>query len=599
MNAGGMNYIYGDYEAALYRYLQAVKIGELVAPEDVGGVYSNIGMLYNEIDILGKAEGYLNLSLVNKKKYKSDSAGFIKTLNVLGIIARKKKDYDKSISLLSRAEKIGISNDLYLDLGDINHNLFETYYRIGAKDKQLYHLKRSVAYYDSAGLGSNFYAEKGELAKYYLENDEIQKAGKILEDIFKVYDELNFETRDKQLLNELYGVYLIQVNQSKKAALYLRRALALKDTIHEKSKLNEASNLELRLNMERKSEIDSLKRVKEVEKKNLEELKKEAEYEAEIASQKLISSLGFGGGAFAILIALLLYRANRNKTKANRIIQKQKSEIETKQIEILDSMQYAKRLQDAIMPDFEQFQKLFKDGFVIYRPKDIVAGDFIFLEEVNDGSSREVFFAVADCTGHGVPGAMLSIVGANGLKRCIREHLLRDPSQILNVLSQIVAENFSTSRETIRDGMDIALCCIKYSSSSIELKYAGAMNPLWIINPNREEWSKDAFPFSNGYGASLNADKRAVGYNEKQTNFTTKTITLNKGEKIYLFSDGYADQFGGEKGKKMKTAVFRRLVCELYAKSMGDQKQALTDHFDNWKGNTDQVDDVCVLGIEV
>lgn len=155
---------------------------------------------------------------------------------------------------------------------------------------------------------------------------------------------------------------------------------------------------------------------------------------------------------------------------------------------------------------------------------------------------------------------------------------------------------FSTCTVVFGQVDSLRLVFDKAEEDSIKMDAAAE---LWIINPNREEWSKDAVPFSNGYGASLNADKRAVGYNEKQTDFTTKTITLNKGEKIYLFSDGYADQFGGEKGKKMKTAVFRRLVCELYAKSMGDQKQALTDHFDNWKGNTDQVDDVCVLGIEV
>tara|TARA_B100000508_G_scaffold55003_3_gene42694 strand:- start:66473 stop:68608 length:2136 start_codon:yes stop_codon:yes gene_type:complete len=599
MNAGALRYIEGDYANALSRYLDAVEFGKLSAESELGRLYSNIGMLYNSIDMLDKAQDYLTLSLENYRKYNADSSSLIKPLNVLGMIARKQGLLEESLMMLKRAEKVAIAEKQYLDAGDINHNLFETYKKVNDVDKQLFHLSRSISFYDSTGFENKVYAEKGELASFYLSQNKISEAGRLLNEIFDRYNDLNFENSVKQMLNYEYSTYLHEIGESQKAYKFLKRSLAYKDSVHDQSQLNETANLELRLRMKQKAQIDSIQHAEDEERRALLAEKKEAEFQAELSSQKLISIVGFGGGAFALIFVFILYKANRTKSRANQVISKQKNEIEEKQQEIIDSIQYSQRLQQAIMPEIDEFKRNFPNSFIFYKPKDIVAGDFYFLEKVEDDSTSKVYFAAVDCTGHGVPGAMLSIVGANGLKRCIRELKLRDPGEILTELSSIVAENFTSSKEKIRDGMDIALCCIELKGSAKQLHFAGAHNPAWIINPNRATWPENTKVFREGDGVMLSPDKHAVGYKEKKVFYRTTSIELVEGDKIYLFSDGYADQFGGDRGKKMKSAVFRRFLVEINEKSMQDQEQLIRKNFEEWKNNYEQVDDVCVIGVRV
>lgn len=274
--------------------------------------------------------------------------------------------------------------------------------------------------------------------------------------------------------------------------------------------------------------------------------------------------------------------------------------VEEKNKEILDSINYAKRLQDAILPPTKLVSSFLMESFILYKPKDIVAGDFYFMDVVEENEKKLVYYVAADCTGHGVPGAMVSIVGANGLKRCIQEFGLRDPGQILNKLSEIVAENFAQSEERIRDGMDLALCCLEMENDKAsKVHYAGANNPLWIINPNRKEAPENAIPFKYEGGFEIKANKQAIGYTENITPFDTHTFDVIEGDTLYTFSDGYPDQFGGEKGKKYKSANFKKLLLDIYDKNMDDQKLHIDEEFESWKGDLEQVDDVCVIGVRL
>ena len=268
--------------------------------------------------------------------------------------------------------------------------------------------------------------------------------------------------------------------------------------------------------------------------------------------------------------------------------------------EIIDSINYAKRLQDAILPRMEAFQKYFKQSFVFYLPKDIVAGDFYFYDVVKDGTKKHVFFAAADCTGHGVPGAMVSIVGANGLKRCIQEFGILQPAAILDRVALLVADHFSQSKEKIRDGMDIALCCIEFENETpVKIQFAGANNPLWIINPNRQEPPKGSRRFKQGDGFEIKGDKQAIGYTEDLKPFTNHEFNLDKGDTFYIFSDGFADQFGGPNGKKFKSLSFKKLLSEINAEDLPEQKRIIKKTFNDWKNTQDQVDDVCVIGVRL
>jgi serine phosphatase RsbU (regulator of sigma subunit) len=219
------------------------------------------------------------------------------------------------------------------------------------------------------------------------------------------------------------------------------------------------------------------------------------------------------------------------------------------------------------------------DSFILFKPKDIVSGDFYWMEKVEE----KIFYAVVDCTGHGVPGAMVSVVGHNALNRTIKEFGLTEPAAILDKLNELVEETFEKSESDVKDGMDISLCCLDQKNN--QLKWAGANNPIWIQ--------------SKGEIHEIKADKQPIGKFDYRKPFTGHTIQLEKGDIIYIFTDGYADQFGGASGKKFKYKQLKSFLLTLQNKKMDEQKEMLTNTFENWKAMLDQVDDVCILGVRV
>ncbi|MFT5779404.1 MAG: serine phosphatase RsbU (regulator of sigma subunit) [Crocinitomicaceae bacterium] len=277
------------------------------------------------------------------------------------------------------------------------------------------------------------------------------------------------------------------------------------------------------------------------------------------------------------MFSIMLFRRWKETQGQKRTIEERNKLVELKNEEILDSISYAKRIQNAILPSESMLKEHLKGSFVFYKPKDIVAGDFYWLEH-KDG---KVLFAAADCTGHGVPGAMISVVCNNGLNRSVLEFGLTDPGQILDKTREIVIHEFEKSDDDVKDGMDIALCSLEGN----KLHYAGANNPLWIVR--------------NGEVLETKVHKQPISKFDNLVNFQTNTVELQKGDTIYIFSDGYVDQFGGEKGKKFMTRAFHELLISIQDKSMEEQKIHLDDVFETWKGNLEQIDDVCVIGVKI
>jgi serine phosphatase RsbU (regulator of sigma subunit) len=312
-------------------------------------------------------------------------------------------------------------------------------------------------------------------------------------------------------------------------------------------------------------------------------------------------------GIALVLATLLLWNKKFEKMFSLQIEARQK--LEEKNKEILDSINYAKRIQSAILPPQKRVREYLPDSFILYKPKDIVAGDFYWMEtapllssppnrgEMSEGQRGAVIlFAAADCTGHGVPGAMVSVVCNNGLNRSVREHGLIDPGQILDKTREIVIAEFEKSEEDVKDGMDISLCSLKGTT----LHWAGANNPLWIINPNRTEWPEGALPFGEGLGgAEYKADKQPIGKYAEPKPFTTHAIQLQQGDTVYIFTDGYQDQFGGEKGKKFKAANFKQLLLSIQHETMERQRVIIDEAFEKWKAGFEQIDDVCVIGVRL
>ncbi len=269
--------------------------------------------------------------------------------------------------------------------------------------------------------------------------------------------------------------------------------------------------------------------------------------------------------------------------KQKEEIDKQRTQIEEYFVQVTDSIKYAKKIQEAILPPESYVRKLLPDSFIFYRPKDIVSGDFYWLGEAND----KVFFAAVDCTGHGVPGAFMSIVGYNQLKQAIITSNGSDPATILDHLNKGVTETLHQrdADSTSKDGMDIAICSLNHKT--LELEYAGAFNPLYLLRDGEIIQTKgDKFPI----GSFLEGETAS---------FTNNKVQLQKGDQIYVFSDGYADQFGGPRGKKFMYKRFRDLLIEHSKLDLSDQKDKLKESLFEWMKDEEQVDDILVIGVRV
>jgi serine phosphatase RsbU (regulator of sigma subunit) len=276
--------------------------------------------------------------------------------------------------------------------------------------------------------------------------------------------------------------------------------------------------------------------------------------------------------ALALLISIFAGRAYILKRRGVKVLRQ-------KNVEITESITYAKRIQEAILPAAGTFENLLKDSFIIYKPKDIVAGDFYWMEQVHG----RILLAAADCTGHGVPGAMVSVVCNNALNRAVREFGLTTPAQILNKVRDLVIETFAAGKKDIKDGMDIALLSLDVSNNLVE--YAGANNSLFHV--------------CNGKLNVIHADKQPIGKYAVSKDFTNHKIQLNRGDSLYITTDGYMDQFGGKSGKKFKYVPFLELLAKVCEMPMNEQGNFINTVFEKWKGDFEQVDDVCVIGLRL
>ena len=261
--------------------------------------------------------------------------------------------------------------------------------------------------------------------------------------------------------------------------------------------------------------------------------------------------------------------------------EEQQKKIANKNKEILASIEYAKQLQFTILPTRIEIKKYLSKFFIYYEPKDIVSGDFYWLETKNG----IIHFAAADCTGHGVPGAMVSFVCSNALTTCVMEENLSEPNKILERTRELVIERFSTSDISLNDGMDISLGA--YNPVTKVLTWAGANNPIWIVNKHTLTIQE------------IRGNKQPIGnYVSELKPFTSHEIEMKRGDRVYLFTDGFIDQFGGQRGKKFKSQHLKNLILSIQSKPIKKHEQLLQESFEDWRGDYEQIDDVCVLGVE-
>ena len=267
--------------------------------------------------------------------------------------------------------------------------------------------------------------------------------------------------------------------------------------------------------------------------------------------------------------------------KQKEELEHQSSTINELYVQVTDSIKYAKRIQDAILPPSKMIDRLLPNSFILFKPKDIVSGDFYWMEEKGD----KVFFAAVDCTGHGVPGALMSIVGSNALNLALSNKKVANPGDVLNELNNAISTSLhKVDDSSAKDGMDIAVCAINKEKN--ELEYSGAYNPLYLVR--------------NGEVEQIKADKYAIGsVDVEEHTYTNHTLQLQKGDYIYIFSDGYPDQFGGVKGKKFMYKKFRELLLEVSSQPIDKQKELLDTTIEDWRGPLEQVDDILIIGLQI
>jgi serine phosphatase RsbU (regulator of sigma subunit) len=315
----------------------------------------------------------------------------------------------------------------------------------------------------------------------------------------------------------------------------------------------------------------------------------------DVAASGIIGNSLFHFFIYLLVVVLLVWLIIRTQTKsllrtrkllkekelALLKIESQRADLEQKNKSITDSLIYAQRIQEALLPSEEYFRRHFKESFIFYKPKDIVSGDFYWIGDKNN----KIFIVAADCTGHGVPGALMSMIGHELLEKIINVDDVEQPAKVLEIMSKGLEKTFSREKNVgsiIRDGMDIGLCVVDKKNKRIE--FAGAFFPLYIIRENRL--------------LDIKGDKYPLGMTPIGTSYTNNEIDLLENDMMYLFSDGYVDQFGGDDNKKFMYRRFRYLLMTIHRFPVEDQKSILEENIKTWRGNTPQVDDILVMGFK-
>jgi tetratricopeptide (TPR) repeat protein len=650
----GVSYfVEGKFPKAIEFYQKSLKLRENAGDKKgIAAVLGNIGNVYNDMEDFDNAIKYqilsleIDLEIGNKSGVGSSYNNVANAYKKMGRQEEAKEYYLKSLAIKEElGDKQGIANTIN-NLGDIEEIA-------GNFPRALEYYQKSYALEKELGNQQGQVLSLLSMASLYEQMKDYKKVYELSSRAKNIAEENNFKMALMQVNYFLYQFYKATKPVSEALIAY-EAYIQIRDSVHNEESKLEISRLQLTYEFEKKATEDSLKNAQEQKiKDSLIEVQKAT------LDNRNTQLYGVVGGLMLIIVfSLFIVNRVRVISAQKKLIEQQKSIVDEKNKEITDSINYAKRIQAAILPPSRIVKEMLPDSFIIYKPKDIVAGDFYWMHLslnpspqregkamlTSDGTAEEqsplspgrgeaspersrrrgevVFFAAADCTGHGVPGAMVSVICNNGLNRSVREYGLTDPGKILDKTREIVIQEFEKSDEEVKDGMDISLCALEAIPSSlssqeragVRLHYAGANNPLWVIRRDRhpelvsgsQEMLAQVGHDKNLEPDTLNfelhevkADKQPIGKYTENKPFTTHTLELQKGDTIYVFTDGYADQFGGETGKKFKSANFKKLLLSIQDKSMDEQQKIITETFSTWKGETDQVDDVCVIGVRV
>jgi serine phosphatase RsbU (regulator of sigma subunit) len=575
-NTGIMHDIAGSPGKAVNSYIKALRIYEEKKDSSlIVGTTLNIGLVYlNQKNYPFAEEEYLKTAKISA--FIKDTTSLINSYNSLGIVQDNYKDFDSAFSYFNSALLLSetINHKYYtsLSLTNIATNLS---YRDKYAESLAFSL-RALALKDELGYKSSMAISHIGIAETYKKLKNPILAIKHAEQALDLAEETNYVEYIKAAKSLLHGLYHERENDIK-AYQYLHEYVNLKDSLLNEQNTKIINELNTKYETEKKDkEITLLTKDKEIQA-------------AEIKRKRAIQYATTAGFFLVLILAVVVFNSYRQKKKANEIlsyknveIERQRDEIAEQKFELTDSIEYAKTLQEAILPPQQEIQKTLPNHFVLFKPKDIVSGDFYWFAE-QDGKS---FIAAIDCTGHGVPGAFVSMIGYNLLNQIVLEKGTSEPSKILSKLSLEVKNAFSRKGSLAgrNDGMDLSLCVIDHKKNT--MAFSGAKNPLYFMRNNELHIIK--------------GDSAAIGgITEDSHVFEEHQISIEPADIFYIFSDGYQDQFGGEKGKKFMTKKFKLLLTEIHKTPLEKQEDILNLKLIDWQGNLDQVDDICIIGFSV
>jgi serine phosphatase RsbU (regulator of sigma subunit) len=559
-----------DYETAVHHSLKSVEFAEKAGNVKLKGYgYNILGLIFSE-KTPPDLERSLEYFLLSEKLIiplnipRSSGLVYLRIGKVLALLDR----FEESERYLKKAIRIGDSAKIVV----VKKWALETYGtllgRMGKKEQAISVLTEALKISEQAGDFNGYASTAFQLSSAYKANGD-QRAAARYSDSAMVKAEkaglLAIVCNASKLRSQIFE----DDGDFRNALIYFKKYKVILDSI---SKKESVKNLE-----EMEQKFKNQKQAKELVEKEKELIKQRSDTER----QQAIKNYFIAGALVLALFLVIAYRGYRNKQRSERLLQEKNHLIEEKNKEILDSINYAKRIQSAIIPSSKIVSTHLPNNFILYKPKDIVAGDFYWLQQHTD----TVLFAAADCTGHGVPGAMVSVVCNNALNRSIREFEIYEPGKILDKTRELILEEFEKSEEDVKDGMDISLCALSFRERT--LFWSGANNPLWILRKDGMEVEE------------IKPNKQPIGKYADAKPFTTHKISLNEGDTIYVFTDGYQDQFGGEKGKKFKAAKLKELFISMKGEPMKIQKEKINETFEKWKGDLEQVDDVCIIGVRI
>ncbi len=617
MNSLAFEYSYIDLDSGKRIAEKALELAEATNfKRGKAGIYNTIGTIYHDQANFQKAVECFTIArkFSEQGTYKSMKhmsaviyANLANTYESMGDYGNAKHYMFESLRMFRELKDSKRFTSCYLNIGIL-------YFESGNTDSAMYYYNEAIKFpSEKAGINASVHTS---IAKCYLSKNQLEEAEKEMLIALDIIKDLNSEYYEASYTNSLGEIYIRQgkyneaeklllksLNYAKHAKLLsietsanynlyelymakkqFQKALDyhvqytfLNDSINNKERNNAARELEKKYQTEKKQT--------EIEKLNAE--KNASESESKRKSQLLMVALVsvifvLCALGYAIYAFINKRKANKQLQALNKEVLVQKDELQDKNKSITDSIHYAQRIQNVLLTSHSYIKENLDQFFILNKPKDIVSGDFYWAIR----HKNHFYFMVADCTGHGVPGAFMSLLGINFLNEIVLERGKTEPNEILDDLRAEIKKAF-TDKDTnneMNDGMDCALC--KFDLTNNTLDYAAANNSIVVVRNNEV--------------MHLTGDKMPVGKSPRDTvPFTLNQFQLEKGDTLYMFTDGYPDQFGGEQGKKFKVKNVKQLLLQMSAHELEKQHELLNEYFESWRGNLEQIDDVLMVGIRI